>query len=169
MKDHQKAAGMVILLAMLVAAADQGCKWLLVRHLMVGESSVLVPRVLELTYRQNRYAAFSALPSLSPTMLLAISLLVLVIFTVLIWPYLCRRTIFAAAVLVYGGAFGNLIDRVRLHYVVDYLDFRVWPVFNFADICVVVGVGLLMLGILRADRALTASSVADSETGRLSI
>ena len=143
MNDHPKAIGMVISLAMLMAAVDQGCKWLLVHHLLQGETRVLVPHVLDLTYRQNRYAAFSSMQSLSPAMLLGISLVVLVIFTVLIRPYLSRRTGIAAAVLVYGGALGNLIDRIRLHYVIDYLDFHVWPVFNFADACVVVGVGML--------------------------
>ncbi len=43
-----------------------------------------------------------------------------------------------------GGAVGNLIDRVRLGYVVDFVDFQVWPVFNIADSSVVVGVGLLL-------------------------
>ncbi|MDO8636482.1 MAG: signal peptidase II, partial [Dehalococcoidia bacterium] len=43
-----------------------------------------------------------------------------------------------------GGAVGNLIDRIRLGYVVDFVDFQVWPVFNIADSSVVVGVGLLL-------------------------
>ena len=45
--------------------------------------------------------------------------------------------------LIIGGATGNLIDRVRFGYVVDFLDFRVWPVFNIADCAIVVGVAIL--------------------------
>ena len=45
--------------------------------------------------------------------------------------------------LILGGALGNLVDRVLLGYVVDFLDFRIWPVFNIADSCVVVGAILL--------------------------
>ena len=46
--------------------------------------------------------------------------------------------------LVLGGAVGNLIDRVWLGYVVDFFDLRVWPVFNVADSCITIGVGLLL-------------------------
>ncbi len=99
---------MVIIVAMLVAAVDQGIKWLLVHHLVLGESRVLVPHVLDLNYRQNQHAAFSQLPSLTPTMLLIISVVVLVLFALLIRPYLRTRTGIAAAVLVYGGAIRQL-------------------------------------------------------------
>jgi signal peptidase II len=47
--------------------------------------------------------------------------------------------------LLCGGGIGNLIDRVRFRYVVDYLDLRIWPVFNIADICVVAGCGMLLI------------------------
>ena len=49
-----------------------------------------------------------------------------------------------------GGAIGNLIDRIRLGYVIDFLDFRIWPVFNIADMAIVIGALLLIydIGIL---------------------
>ena len=46
--------------------------------------------------------------------------------------------------LILGGAIGNLIDRVRYGYVVDFLDFRIWPVFNIADCAIVIGVIVLV-------------------------
>lgn len=51
--------------------------------------------------------------------------------------------------LILGGAMGNLIDRVRLGAVIDFLDFRIWPVFNVADSCITVGVILTLLRLLR--------------------
>ena len=48
-----------------------------------------------------------------------------------------------------GGALGNLIDRIRVGYVVDFIDFKVWPVFNIADSSIVVGVAILALSMLR--------------------
>lgn len=52
--------------------------------------------------------------------------------------------------LIVAGGVGNLIDRVRLNYVVDYIDFRVWPyIFNFADICIVIGCFLLVILVFR--------------------
>jgi signal peptidase II len=50
-----------------------------------------------------------------------------------------------------GGAIGNLIDRLRVGAVIDYVDLSVWPVFNLADVAVTVGAGLLLLTLLRPD------------------
>jgi len=58
----------------------------------------------------------------------------------------------AAAGLLLGGAAGNLSDRFRLGYVVDYLDLRVWPVFNLADTAVVCGGALLLWALFRRKR-----------------
>ena len=51
-----------------------------------------------------------------------------------------------------GGAFGNIIDRVRLGYVVDFADLRWWPVFNVADSCITLGVGVLILGSIYSEK-----------------
>jgi signal peptidase II len=51
--------------------------------------------------------------------------------------------------LILSGAIGNLIDRIRLGFVVDFLDLRIWPVFNVADIAITVGTVLLLLQILK--------------------
>ena len=50
--------------------------------------------------------------------------------------------------LMLGGSAGNLFDRLFRHYVIDYLDFKVWPVFNLADIMINLGVALIILAIL---------------------
>ena len=54
--------------------------------------------------------------------------------------------------LVIGGSLSNLIDRVRLGHVTDFLDLRFWPAFNLADSFIVVGVGILLLALVAADR-----------------
>jgi signal peptidase II len=54
--------------------------------------------------------------------------------------------------LVLGGSLSNLVDRVRLGYVTDFIDFRWWPAFNLADTFIVVGVGLLFFSFVAADR-----------------
>jgi signal peptidase II len=55
-------------------------------------------------------------------------------------------------VLLLGGAIGNIVDRVRLGYVVDFIDFHFWPVFNVADIAVVCGAGLMVVALSRRPR-----------------
>ena len=54
-------------------------------------------------------------------------------------------------VLILSGATGNLIDRIKLGYVIDFLDFRIWPVFNFADSFITIGVGLLAFLFFKKD------------------
>jgi signal peptidase II len=54
--------------------------------------------------------------------------------------------------LVIGGSVSNLVDRVRLGHVTDFLDLKFWPAFNLADSFIVVGVGILLLALLAADR-----------------
>jgi len=66
--------------------------------------------------------------------------------------------------LVLGGSLSNLVDRVRLGYVTDFIDFRWWPAFNLADTFIVVGVGLLFLSFVAADR--TSAAVGTSPLSR---
>jgi len=54
--------------------------------------------------------------------------------------------------LLIGGSLANLADRIRLGHVTDFLDFRYWPAFNLADSFIVIGVGILLLGLVAADR-----------------
>jgi signal peptidase II len=159
-----KAAGFALLLALPVAGFDQLIKGLMSQKLgnaLQPESHILLPNVLELRLTHNTGTAFGLFHDVSPLFIAAIGMLMLVLFGVLIWPYLNSRAGIIAAGLVVGGALGNLIDRVRLQYVVDYLYFHLgaafrWPVFNLADMCVVVGIGLLLLQLFRAERAVPA-------------
>ena len=67
--------------------------------------------------------------------------------------------------LVLGGSLSNLVDRVRLGYVTDFIDFRWWPAFNLADSFIVVGVALLFLSFVAADR--TSPRVGAAPLSRL--
>jgi signal peptidase II len=67
--------------------------------------------------------------------------------------------------LVLGGSLSNLVDRVRLGYVTDFIDFRWWPAFNLADTFIVVGVGLLFFSFVAADR--TSPRVGAAPLSRL--
>ena len=50
--------------------------------------------------------------------------------------------------LILGGAIGNMIDRINFGYVIDYIDFKIWPVFNFADTCICIGIFMILLDVL---------------------
>ena len=135
--------------AALLVAADQGIKaWATAQLKPVGVMAVL-PGIVELRYILNDGMAFSMLAG-KQEILIGVTSLMLI--GVLVWllrgkmPPLER----VAWTLVLGGGIGNLIDRVLNGVVVDYINvlFMNFAVFNFADICVCCGVGLLILSIL---------------------
>jgi signal peptidase II len=138
--------------ALIVALIDQGIKAAVTRGVPVGAIVPLIPGVLSLTHVENTGVAFGLLAGISPlvTTLAALVLLFVLFFSRGRWEQ--TRTVGAGISLMAGGAAGNLLDRVRLGVVVDYLDLHVWPVFNFADAAIVVGAGVLVLALSRTER-----------------
>lgn len=135
-------AGLVFLLDRITKAA-------VIRALPEGASRPLIPGVLHLTHVQNPGAAFSLLPDRGG-FLLAVSCAAVV--GILIAARHVREPWARAALgLLLGGAAGNLLDRLRTGTVTDFIDLRIWPVFNVADMAVVAGSGLLALYLLRED------------------
>lgn len=133
-------------------AADQATKLLLALRIPLGSSVPVIPGFLAFTHVHNRGIAFSligGIPLLVPA-LIALTLLFLLFYNRSRWS---RRPLTQSALaLVSGGAIGNLIDRVRVGAVVDFIDVRVWPVFNLADLAVTAGAGLLIFTLIRGDR-----------------
>ena len=122
-----------------------------------GEGLPLLPPVLHLTYVQNTGAAFGLFRGWAVMFVAASVLIIGWIARQLLrpsapWP----RSVLWGYGLVLGGAVGNLLDRIRLGYVVDFLDLRVWPVFNVGDSAITIGVALLiwhgLIGPRRDDR-----------------
>jgi len=120
--------------------------------MLLGESLPIFPPVFYITYILNPGAAFGMLANRT-TFFIVLSLLVIVAVLVM-YRYLPKeKTLMTLAIgLVLGGALGNLIDRVRLGRVIDFLDFRVWPIFNLADSAIVIGALLIMIDIWRGDK-----------------
>ncbi|MBR0163797.1 MAG: signal peptidase II [Lachnospiraceae bacterium] len=142
-----------LLLTILLVALDQYTKSLAVAHLRGKPSHVLMEGVLELTYVENFGAAFGILQNAQVLFILITCVAVILICFVLIKMPLTRRMAPAHLLLtlILAGACGNLIDRIRTVYVVDFIYFSLidFPVFNVADICVTTAcVLLIILGIV---------------------
>ena len=142
----------------LTLAADQLTKWLIAGAFAPGHSQSLLGPVLHLTYVQNTGAAFGLLRG-AHMLFIVCSLLVIgwIVRELRLRPSMEGRLLWGCA-LILGGATGNLIDRVRLGYVVDFIDLRVWPVFNVGDSAITIGVGLLIWRSLFAQKQRGASS-----------
>lgn len=129
---------------------DQLSKWLAVIFLKGEESVYLINKVLRFTYLENRGAAFGMLDD-NRWVFLIISTVMIIGITVYMFKYRPNnKWAYVAGAFIVGGGIGNMIDRVCLGYVIDFIDFcafsKVWYfVFNVADSFVCVGAGILMV------------------------
>ena len=149
--------GLALALAFLVLCVDQVLKRLVEGSMNLGESIPLIPGVLHLTYLTNAGGAFGILAGRGDVLLVASVVALAFVFWMLLEGPPTRVTALACG-LILGGAAGNLLDRLISGEVTDYVDLRVWPVFNVADSAIVVGAAALLLVALRPERATRRST-----------
>ncbi|MCX7642508.1 MAG: signal peptidase II [Armatimonadetes bacterium] len=129
--------------ALITLLADQVSKSLVRAWLPLGSSIPVLPNALHITHTQNPGAAFGLFPN-ATVLLIVIALFVSAIFLWLGRQGFDRRRVAVATGMMLGGAVGNLIDRVRFGAVTDFIDLRVWPIFNLADAALTIGALLLL-------------------------
>jgi len=135
----------------LVVLLDQLTKALAVAFLSEN-SAVAIPGVLHLTLVRNTGVAFGFMSDHSSLLFSVITVSLVLLFILVARSRGASLSEKWALSLILGGAIGNWIDRFRIGAVVDFLDFRIWPVFNLADTAITVGVGIYLLSILRAEK-----------------
>ena len=135
-----------LLLIVAVMVADRLVKTAVSTNMDPGDSIPVIDHIFHITYVQNTGAAFSMLQG-HPLLLIIIPGIILCIGIVFVCSQAknYNRVFLVSVSLICGGGLGNLTDRIAQGYVTDMFDFRIFPVFNVADICVCVGCGLLML------------------------
>ena len=138
------------ILAVLLVVIDQLTKYLVRANISLGENITFIPGILDLTYIQNTGAAFSILEKHTWLLTLFSAIIVLVIAFMVTRGFFKGWVGLTAATLIMSGGVGNLIDRVAFKFVTDMLEttFMDFPVFNFADCCITVGVVLLVIYVL---------------------
>ena len=142
---------LTIVTAVVVTVLDQLVKLIVRQHMELGESIPVIDQIFHLTYIRNPGAAFGILPH-QDMFFLAIVVVLFIAFFALRNRIPEKPAYFPAAVgMLLGGALGNAIDRVRFSGVVDFLDFRIWPIFNVADIFICVGVALIVFYFWRQE------------------
>lgn len=138
----------ILLIAVVVILLDQLVKYNVQTQMMPGMSIPVIDNIFHITYVLNPGAAFGIMEHQTSFFIaVALAMVVAVIYFYPRLPVGCRLLRVGIGLHV-GGAAGNVIDRVKTGYVVDFLDFRVWPVFNIADMAIVGGVALIVYSTL---------------------
>lgn len=135
---------------LLTVIIDQASKMLIIRNMAEWQTIPLIDGIFHVTYIINPGAAFGLLPNRT-NLFVVVSILVVVGIICFHKKWGTRGRVVLPLGLVAGGAFGNLIDRLRFGGVVDFIDIWIWPVFNLADAAIVIGSVLLGIYLWRAE------------------
>lgn len=161
--DRRPSFGIWMAIAALIVLFDQLTKWAILKWVQYGDPPIPINPFLQLTHRRNPGAAFSFLANAGGWQRwFFIGLAVAVSAVIAVWLWRLRRagqTVLSAGLaLVLGGALGNVIDRIRLGYVIDFIEvpnyfaFLIggewFPAFNVADSAITVGAVLLIVDAL---------------------
>ena len=155
---------MIVLICILVTVIDQLSKFFLSNNLAINKSVPVIKNFFHLTLIHNTGIAFGVLKGSSNVILIVTLIgLVLIIYSLkkdflvdknlLSQKFLLVRKI--AIGFIVGGAIGNMIDRIFFGYVIDFLDFRVWPVFNLADSFITIGAVILFWNLFIPSKKLS--------------
>lgn len=145
-----------ILLASILAITliiDQVTKYIVTASLRLGEAIEIIPSFFQIRYVQNTGAAWSIFEG-KMTFFYIITIVALVLLVIYLRNMKGEHLIaYIGIIIMISGTIGNFIDRLTLQYVRDFLDFTIFgydfPVFNIADMCLVIGIGLIVLDELR--------------------
>lgn len=165
-----------IVIMALIVALDQISKWLVVANIPLHESVDVIPGVFKFTYIRNDGAAFGMLDDARWVFMILSTVAIVGVIAYMFVKKPQSKLLCISLAFMVGGGIGNMIDRICLGYVVDFLDFCAFPKlwkwnFNIADSFVVVGAGMLMLWMVldlirevKEEKVLKAAALSGAET-----
>lgn len=143
-----------VLSIFLILCIDQISKAVISSKLSPGESIPVIKNILHITFIKNTGAAFGLFKS-SIYFFITVSIVAVIIIGNILLKGIRNDKFFKnflfnfALILIISGAIGNLMDRIVLRYVIDFIDLRIWPVFNFADSAITTGTALLVISFTK--------------------
>lgn len=133
----------IVLTASAVFIADRIAKFFVLRNFTEGQSLKVFPGVFHITFVLNNGIAFGLFKGKS-ALFAMFSLVAILLIIIYAWKLKSVSPLVTIGLgLILGGAAGNLFDRLTTGYIIDFFDFRIWPVFNIADSAITVGVMML--------------------------
>lgn len=154
--------------AVVLVIIDQMLKVWAYSSLRLGENISVIPGLFSLTYVENRGAAFGIFQGRTGLLAVVTGIFLAVLLVLLLAGYFQDKLLSWSVALVIAGGGGNLIDRVVRGFVVDFLDFSAlfhFPVFNFADCCVVVGAALMLISIFISESPKAQKTISLPDKG----
>lgn len=138
----------IFLTAAIVFAADRLTKYFIINSLEPWQSIKVIPDIFHITLVLNNGAAFGLFRNCAIFFTVfsfaAIALIMLIVTRV----QRISTPLSISLALILGGAAGNLVDRLKFGLVIDFLDFRIWPVFNIADTAISIGIAILAFTLI---------------------
>lgn len=142
------------ILVAFIVVLDQLSKSYIQANMRLGESIPILPDIFHITYILNPGAAFGLFAN--QTFFFIALAVVMILAVVYFYPSIKKESMWikVGIGLLLGGAIGNLIDRIQIGKVVDFFDFRIWPIFNIADVGIVCGAFIIIIAsFLEKDRS----------------
>lgn len=140
----------ILSLSFIIVIIDQLIKMIILNHVDLNETINIIDNFFAITNVKNIGAAFSILSGNRLFLILISFLALIIIYYYLLKNKNLKKIEIVTYFLLIGGIIGNLVDRIVYGYVIDYLEFNLFnynfPIFNFADICIVIG--CLLLGLI---------------------
>lgn len=142
-------AAVFLFTVFVVLLIDQSTKGMIISQMQPGESIPVITNIFHITYVRNPGGAFGILAYRTEIfVVMAVIFIILVSILPIYFPGRNLKMSCALGILT-GGVMGNLLDRLRTGHVVDFLDFRVWPIFNAADVFIFIGAIFLFVFIIK--------------------
>ncbi len=158
--QDRKKNPQIIFLIFLIILLDQFTKYIIKKSLPVGTSIPVIKNVLHLTSVRNFGAAFGILKNQTLFFIFISSFSIVFILSMFLYDrksgLIKNLSLRIAMAMILAGAIGNFIDRVKFGYVIDFIDVRIWPVFNIADTFITIGAILLLFEMMRGTGGLTS-------------
>ena len=146
-KDKASPLVMIFIIVLATLSLDKLIKFFITKNLFQNQSIPIIKGIFHITLVHNRGAAFGILKNQIPLFIIT-SLFAIILIYFELKENRQSKSYSIALSLILAGALGNLIDRLFFGYVIDFLDFRIWPVFNVADSAITIGAILLGWSIL---------------------
>lgn len=139
-----------LILSVIMVISDLATKYLVTSSMALNETLPLIDNIFHLTYVRNSGAAFSMLSGQRIILILLPLLIISVIIIYIIFKRPTNKSLMLSFTMIVSGGIGNLIDRIKYGYVIDFFDFRLinFPVFNVADIFVTLGATIFIILLL---------------------